>query len=171
MKVIVAGGRDFNDFDVVANAIVESKFIITEIVSGCAAGVDTLGEIYAAENDIPVKKFPADWKKNGRSAGPIRNGQMAEYADALVAVWDGVSRGTKNMIDQATARGRQVHVHTVNRPRWVIGTTNGQQPRVYIQDDEFKYDARLYVDGDFYNHQQAIEYAKSVACKLNESEK
>ena len=72
-----------------------------EIVSGTANGADKLGEKFAKENGYPIKQFPADWDKNGKGAGYIRNAQMAEYADALIVFWDGKSKGTKHMIDLA----------------------------------------------------------------------
>ena len=81
-----------------------------QIVSGTARGVDQLGEEYAKRNDLAVKKFPADWDRFGKSAGYKRNKQMAEYANALVAFWDGRSRGTKHMIDLAKAAGLSVSV-------------------------------------------------------------
>lgn len=65
---------------------------------------------YATETDIPFKVFPADWKKYGRSAGPRRNRQMAEYADAAIVFWDGKSRGTQNMIQQMRELGKPVEV-------------------------------------------------------------
>lgn len=101
MKVIVAGGRDFTDYDLLigfmAAAAIPRK--ATEIVSGAARGADSLGEQFAADFNIPTKLFPANWNKHGRAAGPIRNREMADYADALVAFWDGKSVGTKHMID------------------------------------------------------------------------
>jgi len=112
MKVIIAGSRDIEDLKAVMDAVKASGFpAFTEVVSGCAAGVDRVGEYYAQLYSIPVKQFPADWKRHKRGAGPIRNKQMAEYADALIAVWDGKSKGTKNMIDQATKKGLKVYVH------------------------------------------------------------
>lgn len=110
MKTIIAGGRDVTDYSAVVSAIKESGFVITEVVSGKARGVDKLGELWAEAYSIPVKLFPADWAKHGRAAGPIRNEQMAKYADALIAVWDGESRGTGDMIKQATKLGLQVFV-------------------------------------------------------------
>lgn len=76
-------------------AVDASGFRITEVVSGVAHGVDKLGERWAQAHKIPVKQFPAQWNKYGNAAGPIRNREMAEYADALIAVWDGQSRGHK----------------------------------------------------------------------------
>ncbi len=115
MKIIVAGTRDLQDRTLVFVAIDSSpwKHQITEIVSGCAQGVDQFGEEYATIKGLPVARFPADWKTHGRPAGPIRNKQMADYADALVAVWDGSSKGTKNMIDEMERIGKPTHVYIV----------------------------------------------------------
>ena len=114
MKTIIAGGRDITDFSLVVQAVAQSGFNITEVVSGRARGVDTLGENYATLKRIPIAKFPADWTTHGKAAGPIRNTQMAQYADALIAIWDGESKGTKNMINQATKLGLKVFVYTTN---------------------------------------------------------
>lgn len=81
-----------------------------QIVSGGARGADKLGELYAHTNLHSLKVFPADWEKFGKSAGYIRNEEMAKYADCLVAFWDGKSRGTKHMIDLAHKHGLQVRV-------------------------------------------------------------
>ena len=113
MKVIVAGGRNFQDYEVVKKAIEESTYTITEVVCGCATGVDSLGERWANENNITISKFPADWNKHGRAAGPIRNQKMAEYAEGLIAVWDGESRGTKNMIMQGNNKHMDVFIYRV----------------------------------------------------------
>lgn len=113
MKVIIAGSRSIGLLECVAEAAPKSGFEITEVVSGTAPGVDRLGEWWAASKKIPVKRFPADWGRHGKSAGAIRNGQMAEYADALIAVWDGVSPGTTNMIEQMRRVGKPVYVHEI----------------------------------------------------------
>lgn len=110
MKTIVAGSREITDINLVRQAIKATPWQITEIVSGAARGVDSLGEAVAREVGLPIKRFPADWNGLGRRAGPLRNIQMAEYADALVAVWDGVSRGTAHMIKEAEKRGLRVFV-------------------------------------------------------------
>lgn len=81
-----------------------------EIVSGCARGADKLGENFAKMFNIPIKRFPAKWEEHGRSAGPIRNKEMSNYATHLIAFWDGKSRGTKNMIDTATEDNLKVRV-------------------------------------------------------------
>lgn len=110
MKTIIAGGRTITDYQLVLSAIEDSGFTITQVVSGMAPGVDTLAVQYATEKQLPLAEFWADWNRLGRAAGPMRNRQMAEYADALIAVWDGESRGTKNMIEEATKRNLQVYV-------------------------------------------------------------
>ena len=80
-----------------------------EIVSGGSGNIDKLGERWAQFSGCEaVTVFPADWSKHGKAAGPIRNRQMAEYADALVLIWDGESRGSKNMLEEATKRGLRV---------------------------------------------------------------
>ena len=111
-KVIVAGGRDFSDYDLLKskldNLLVDRDPV--EIVSGTARGADKLGEFYAKRTQLAVALFPANWDLYGKSAGYRRNEEMAEYADALVAFWDGKSRGTKHMIDLANKSGIQVRV-------------------------------------------------------------
>jgi len=92
-------------------AIGESGFIINEVVSGGAKGADYLGEEYAKRNKIDLTIFPAKWDDFGRSAGYIRNSEMADYADALIALWDGVSKGTKHMIDLAKSKSLKVYIY------------------------------------------------------------
>lgn len=114
MKTIIAGSRHIKDAAIVCKAVELSKFEITEVVSGGAPGVDTAGEAIAETMGLPLKVFPAKWEIHGRAAGPIRNQQMAEYADALIAVWDGKSKGTKDMIDRASEQGLAVFVYVTN---------------------------------------------------------
>ena len=112
MKVIIAGGRDFDDYKRLCAVcdFVLSKVEKVEIVSGVARGADELGERYTQSKGFPVQYFPAKWKVHGKKAGPIRNTAMAKYADALIAFWDGKSRGTKHMIDQATRQQLKIRV-------------------------------------------------------------
>jgi len=113
-KVIVAGGRDFDDYTSMCmwlDHLLVNKHDI-EIVSGTARGADKLGERYALSRGYPVKKFPARWETFGKRAGMIRNRRMAEYADALVVFWDGRSRGTANMI--ATAHDLGLPTRTIH---------------------------------------------------------
>lgn len=108
MKTIIAGGRDNDDYQLLCTVIKWRDKPITEVVSGGAQGVDRLGEEWAYDNNVPVKVFPADWTAQGNAAGPIRNRKMAQYADALIAIWDGHSKGTRNMISEAKRAGLDV---------------------------------------------------------------
>lgn len=114
IRLIVAGGRDFKDY-----ALLKSKldFLLSNtdkdnvvILCGKARGADLLGKQYADENKIDVWEYPAYWSK-GKQAGYIRNAWMADEATHLVAFWDGVSKGTKHMIDIATKKGLGVRVY------------------------------------------------------------
>lgn len=110
MKVIIAGSRNVNDYSLVVQAVQRSGFTITEVVSGCATGIDRMGEQWAIANNIPIKEMPADWNRHGNSAGPQRNRAMAEYADAAIVVWDGKSRGSRNMIENMIRRKKPYYV-------------------------------------------------------------
>lgn len=141
MKTIIAGCRSFynpaylkhvnshevtntlqNQFNFCANFLnphspknipnkLSKNIIITEVVSGGAKGIDTLGEHWAKNNDIPIKVFQANWDLHGKSAGIIRNKEMGNYADILVAFWDYKSRGTKHMIG---------YMHSLDKPVYII---------------------------------------------------
>ena len=100
MKVIIAGSRHmpFSMFHLIDEAVKKSNFNVTEVVCGLARGADMFGGKWAVDNSIPVKTLPANWDEHGKAAGPIRNQQMAEYADALIVfIWYG-SRGSKDML-------------------------------------------------------------------------
>lgn len=116
MRVIIAGSRfisDIANLQLVRDAIQASGFDVTEVVSGCALGIDRLGEEWARRNSVPIKPFPAEWPKYGRQAGPLRNQQMADYADALIAIRLPTSRGTDDMIWRAALKGLQSYVVTI----------------------------------------------------------
>lgn len=112
MKVIIAGGRDFNDYIMLKSVCDAMLSDITEIeiVSGTANGADALGERYANENGYIIHKFPANWQQFGKGAGYIRNGQMAKFSDILIVFWDGKSKGTKHMIDLALQENLKVKI-------------------------------------------------------------
>lgn len=126
LRIIIAGGRDFNNYnllhdsveDIINNKLSEKYTDVDRIciISGTARGADTLGEQYASENNLTLYKFPADWNQYGKRAGFIRNTEMANFAikdenyGALIAFWDGYSKGTRHMIDIATTRGLDINI-------------------------------------------------------------
>jgi hypothetical protein len=137
MRIIIAGGRTFNDYDKLQTEVNQILVYLSskwgwrksdpnknystiihderiEIVSGTANGADKLGERYAEKYKIPIRRFPADWDGLGKKAGYVRNEQMAKYAEkdngVLIAFWDEKSKGTKHMIDLAKKYGLQVFV-------------------------------------------------------------
>ena len=115
-KLIVAGGREFHNYELLSqklqkllvNKIANKETVV--IVSGGAKGADKLGEQWASEFNLEIKVFPANWDKFGKSAGYKRNEEMAQFSDALVAFWDGQSKGTKNMIDIMKKLNKPVRV-------------------------------------------------------------
>ncbi len=112
MKIIIAGSRNFNDYNLLKSSCdnLLTQFTNIEIVSGTARGADKLGERYAREKGYTIKEFPANWDKFGKRAGYLRNDDMAQYSDMLIAFWDGTSKGTKHMIDLANKRGIKVEI-------------------------------------------------------------
>lgn len=114
LKVIIAGGRDYDDYVYLRGQVCYYLQNYTpkdiEIVSGGAKGADTLGERFAKEYGCGLTIFKPDWARLGKRAGIVRNEQMGDYADALIAFWDGESRGTKHMIEYARQQGMQVAV-------------------------------------------------------------
>ena len=116
MKVIIAGSRTIEDKRVFLDAIhsAHSEGIeITEVVEGGAQGVDRMARGWAILTGRTLKTFNADWKRYGKKAGPLRNQEMADYAQALIAIWDGKSRGTADMIKRAESSGLKVYVHRI----------------------------------------------------------
>lgn len=115
-KLIVAGGRDFTDFNRLSNKLNElddGVFQLRDvsIVTGMARGADALGQHFATMNHIKLYKFPADWNgPHGKGAGFARNRDMAHFSDGLLAFWDGKSRGTAHMIDYMKSLSKPVHI-------------------------------------------------------------
>ena len=118
MKVIIAGSRGFDDYEMLCKVCdhMLSRQTEIEIVSGAARGADLLGERYAKERGMFVKKFPADWSI-GKSAGFIRNSQMADYSDALICFWDGESKGSKHMINLAKEKNLKIKIHLFDKQK------------------------------------------------------
>lgn len=118
LKVVVAGCRDYNNYDEAKEYI---DFCLSRIrktndiviISGCASGADALGERYALENGLNIERYRADWQKYGKSAGPRRNLQMAEACDFAICFWDGKSRGTRSMIEYARQCGKPVKIKMI----------------------------------------------------------
>lgn len=116
MKVIIAGSRDLNvSISDIDRAVVASGFGVGEVVSGMASGIDRTGEIWGRSVHSLIKTFPANWTKHGRAAGPIRNRAMAEYADALIAIYrkGKLTPGTRSMITEARKRGLKIYEHVI----------------------------------------------------------
>lgn len=118
MKVIIAGGRDYNfkqsDFGLLD--YIFTKWQISEVVSGGAKGMDLGGEVWAENKKIPVKKFPADWNLYGKAAGPIRNAEMAAYADGVILFPGG--KGSKNMLETAEEFNLEILVVREGKVFW-----------------------------------------------------
>lgn len=114
MKTIIAGSRSITDRDFIYGCIARSGFTISEVVCGGANGVDSVGKLWAIQNNIPVVTFPANWEEFGHAAGPIRNKQMAEYADALILIWDGKSRGSKSMHELAIKNNLKIREYRLD---------------------------------------------------------
>ena len=118
MKVIIAGSRDIENKQLLEKTISDAKIkkgiVITEVVCGLAKGVDILGKIWGETEHIPIKEFPANWNKYGKVAGMIRNNQMAEYADALIAICKNRSKGTMHMINKMKNMNKPVYEAHIN---------------------------------------------------------
>ena len=106
IKVAVIGSRNLS----VRNLQNYLPGEVTEIVSGGARGIDTCARNYAFENNLKLKEFLPEYDLYGRSAPLKRNIQIIDYADLVLAFWDGDSHGTKYVIDQCKKRGKEVKV-------------------------------------------------------------
>jgi hypothetical protein len=113
VRLIVAGTRTFTDRERLYAELDRRSHVISEIVHGGAPGADRLAWDWAIARDVASMRFPAQWEKYGRAAGPIRNAEMAKYGNELLAFWDGRSPGTANMIAQANARWLPVTVISI----------------------------------------------------------
>lgn len=116
MRVIIAGGRANTKYETVVEAVLEATKVgitITEIFEGGCTGSDRLARKYAQEHSIPYRTFEANWKQYGLNAGPIRNKNMVKEGDALIALWDGQTRGTGDIIKQAKKKGIPVVIFKI----------------------------------------------------------
>lgn len=121
MKCVIAGSRGINNYEILEQAFTLCPWSgkIGEIVSGGAKGVDSMGEILAAERALPLTVFPAQWEL-GQAAGHKRNKEMADYTDIAIILWDGKSRGTKNMIEQMKKLDKPCIVHTIRNNEIIV---------------------------------------------------
>lgn len=115
MRVLICGGRDYTDrvglfaaMENIDDKLMNTSPGITHVISGCARGADTLALEWARRYDLPVSMFPADWKRDGRAAGPIRNQRMIDEGkpDLVIAFPGG--RGTADMVRRARSAGIEV---------------------------------------------------------------
>lgn len=115
MRTIIAGSRDITDRDLILQAIRArpADWHISSVISGEARGVDRTARDLAVSFGVPVVRMPANWDMHGREAGYIRNKEMAEVADGLIAIWDGHSRGTASMIQIAEEKNLRVFVFKI----------------------------------------------------------
>ena len=109
-RIIVAGCRTFNNYHLMRETLDKRINDFKEVVCGGARGADSLGATWAQTHSIPIKYMEADWQTHGQAAGFIRNHEMGDYADELIAFWDGKSTGTKDMIDYMQKLGKPVDV-------------------------------------------------------------
>lgn len=126
MKIIVAGGRDVADYNIVRQAVIDSGYWklygkSIEVVCGMARGVDLLGYEFAKRNGLKVHEFRPDWDGLGKAAGHIRNAEMGAFAKAhegrLLAVWDGSSKGTAGMVAWARKNSLQGFIYRTDGGR------------------------------------------------------
>ena len=106
MKLAIVGGRDYNNYENVKYHVLryfnsERNSLFDEVISGGAGGADALAKQLAKEMNIKYTEFPADWETHGKAAGPIRNEQIMQYTDKVIAFWDGQSKGTMSAINLA----------------------------------------------------------------------
>lgn len=118
-RVVIAGCRDYDNYSEAKEFI---EFCISKIknehslifVSGGCRGADLLGERFAYENGYQIERYPAEWEKYGRAAGPKRNMKMAEISDFIICFWDGCSKGTKSMINYARRLNKPIRIKVIH---------------------------------------------------------
>lgn len=110
MKLAIVGSRNFNNYDLLCDLLESKKVKITTIISGGAVGADSLGKKFAMENNINYIEYLPNWSTHGKSAGYIRNKLIIENSDAVLAFWDGISKGTKHSIDIAISLKKPIKI-------------------------------------------------------------
>ena len=137
MRLIIAGSRSATQADL-RKAVARCKWVgfASAVVSGTARGADQLGEHWAEERGLEVVRYPAEWEKYGRRAGPFRNKVMAEHADGLVALWDGTSKGTRSMIELALDKQIRVFVYRTDTGKTESHEAGGTAARLWDEAEE-----------------------------------
>ena len=142
-RVIIAGSRSFNDYVLLREqclSILQEKMRTHRviIVSGHARGADSLGERFANEFRLPFELHPAKWRLLGKAAGMVRNAEMAKCSDALIAFWDGESRGTRHMISFARKRGLKGSVINTTLKNWIDNNNQTTERNTIVPPNEEK---------------------------------
>ena len=122
MKLAIVGSRNYTDYKglLLIVDIFRQNHPVTEIVSGGARGVDSLAEEYAKERNLPITVFKPDWERHGRKAGFVRNVQIVNHCDHLLAFWDEKSKGTKHSIDTARRKGKPCDIFVVSNKSTIV---------------------------------------------------
>lgn len=126
MRTIIAGSRGLLDPELVNLAVAQCGWVPSVVLCGGADGPDNNGRLWAKANGVPVEEYPADWYPNGVydiRAGYKRNVKMGDAADALIAVWNGKSGGTRHMLQYAKSRGLRVFIYKATAEPKVKGPT------------------------------------------------
>ena len=113
MRIVVSGSRTINDVKAIERELAREFAVKDIVVTGGCRGVDQIAYDYARRMFCDTEVHEADWTKHGKAAGPIRNAEMMQDADLLIAFWDGISRGTRNAIDEARKLGVETHIHYI----------------------------------------------------------
>lgn len=132
MKTIIAGSRDIEDYELLKRVMQNVPWEITEVISGGYKGVDTLAIRWAEEKKIPCIVMKANWTSFGPAAGPIRNSEMAKVGEALVLVWDGHSKGSKDILARMRKKRTacyvfncELNVGNLHKRVQTLGATHG----------------------------------------------
>jgi hypothetical protein len=115
IKIGVIGSRSFNDYELLKRTLDEYKGKVWVIVSGGAKGADSLGEKWANDNNIKTCIYKPDWDTHGKRAGFIRNKDIVEDSDIIIAFWDSLSRGTEHSINLAKKMDKEVRIVYFNK--------------------------------------------------------
>lgn len=134
MRLAVVGTRTYDRFDILSAYLDRARSLYKElvIVSGGAAGADRLAAEYARRHGLELIQFRADWAAHGRRAGALRNRQIVESADALVAFWDESSPGTRISLEMAVAKGIPATVVAFDGREYVYGASSPGAETVFV---------------------------------------